>query len=261
MSSLKKLLKNGEIAIGTWITINHPDVVDALSELPFDWFVFDMEHAPIDVRDLEILVMPLRGVNIAPLARVPWNDLVVIKRVLDVGVEGVLIPWVNSRIEAEAAVAASRYPPKGVRGVGPRRCIRYGRRDFIEYYEKFEKDELVVIVQIETAKSLENLEEILSVDGIDVAYIGPMDLSVNLGIPTQYDHPKFRDALKKVKETCEKYDVVPGIHTFNVEMAEKMIGDGFRFVALMSDMKILISGFRELLARFGREVSGEAKGY
>lgn len=261
MSSLKKLLKDGGIALGTWITINHPDVVDALSELPFDWFVFDMEHAPIDVRDLEILTMPLKGVNIAPLARVPWNDLVMVKRVLDVGMQGVLIPWVNSRAEAEAAVAASRYPPRGVRGVGPRRCVRFGGRDFIEYYEKFEAEELVVIVQIETAKSLENLEEILSVDGIDVAYVGPMDLSVNLGIPTRYDHPKFKDALRKVKETCEKNDVVPGIHTFSVEMAEKMIKDGFRFVALMSDTKILMSGFKELLSKFGRKVAGEAKGY
>ncbi len=261
MSGLKKLLKSGGLALGTWITINHPDVVDALSELPFDWFVFDMEHAPIDVRDLETLAMPLRGANIAPLARVPWNDLVMVKRVLDVGMQGVLIPWVNSRAEAEAAVAASRYPPRGVRGVGPRRCVRFGSRNFIDYYERFETEELVVLVQIETAKSLENLEEILSVEGVDVAYVGPMDLSVNLGIPTRYDHPKFKDALRKVKEACEKYDVVPGIHTFNVEMAEKMIKDGFRFVALMSDTKILVSGFRELLSRFGREAVGEVKGY
>lgn len=261
MGRLKGILKDGKIALGTWITINHPDVVDILSTLPFDWFVFDMEHSPLEVSDVEILMMPLKGTEITPIVRVPWNDMVIIKRVLDVGAEGVLIPWVNSREEAEAAVRYVRYPPRGVRGVGPRRCIRYGERPFLDYYKRFEDEELVLIIQVETAKAIENLEGILSVEGIDVAYVGPMDLSVNLGIPTGYDHPKFKDALRKVKEACEKYDVVPGIHTFSIEMAERMIKDGFRFVALMSDMKILMSGFSELLSKFGRKIAGEAKGY
>lgn len=252
MKSLKRRLKEGEVALGTWVTINHPDVTDILSELPFDWLVFDMEHAPIDVGDLEVLAMPLHGTEIAPIARVPWNDMVVIKRVLDVGMQGVLVPWVNSRGEAEAAVAAARYPPRGVRGVGPRRCTRFGSRPFLDYYERFEKEELVVLIQVETAKALENLEDILSVEGIDVAYIGPMDLSVNLGIPAQFGHPKFKSAVEKVRKTCEKYGVTPGIHTFNPEMAEEMVESGFRFVALLSDMRILAKGFEELLSRFKR---------
>ena len=250
MTGLKRHLKEGGVALGTWVTINHPDVTDILSELPFDWLVFDMEHAPIDIRDLEILAMPLRGTEIAPIARVPWNDMVVIKRVLDIGMQGVLVPWVNSREEAEAAVAATRYPPRGVRGVGPRRCTRFGSRPFLDYYKRFEDGELVGIVQVETAKALENLDDILSVEGIDVAYIGPMDLSVNLGIPTQFDHPRFKEAVEKVRKTCDKYGVAPGIHTFNPDMAEKMIESGFRFVALLSDLRILSRGFRELLSRF-----------
>lgn len=252
MSGLKGRLKERAVALGTWVTINHPDVVDALSELPFDWLVFDMEHAPLDVRDLQILAMPLRGSGITPIARVPWNDMVVIKRVLDIGMQGVLVPWVNSGSEAEAAVEATRYPPRGIRGVGPRRCTRYGRRSFIDYYERFESEELVLIVQVETAKALENLEEILSVEGIDVAYVGPMDLSVNLGIPAQFDHPKFKDAIRRVRTTCEKHDVTPGIHTFSIEMAERMIAEGFRFIALMSDLRVLSAGFRELLAKLSR---------
>ena len=108
----------------------------------------------------------------------------------------------------------------------------------------------MVIVQVETAKALENLDDILSVEGIDVAYIGPMDLSVNLGIPTQFDHPKFKEAVEKVRKTCDKYGVAPGIHTFNPEMAKKMIENGFRFVALLSDLRILSRGFKELLSRF-----------
>jgi len=109
MGELKKKLKGGQVTLGTWISINHPDVIDALSELPFHWFVLDMEHAPLEVSDLEVPIMPLKGSEVTPIARVPWNDMVTIKRVLDGGVEGILVPWVNSKEEAEAAVAAASY--------------------------------------------------------------------------------------------------------------------------------------------------------
>lgn len=252
MPGLKKLLKEGKTALGTWVTINHPDVVDALSELPLDWLVFDMEHAPLDVQDVEVLMMPLRNTGITPIVRVPWNDMVIIKRVLDIGAEGVLIPWVNSREEAEAAVKYASYPPRGVRGVGPRRATRYGTRSFLEYYSRFEKEERVLIIQIETAKALENIEDILSVEGIDVAYIGPMDLSVNLGIPTQFDHPKFKDALNKVLRTCEKYGVAPGIHAFDAEQVKKYVEMGFRFVAIRNDIAMMLQAFRSVLKDLGR---------
>jgi len=254
-------LKSGGIALGTWITINHPDVVDALSTLPFDWFVFDMEHAPLTVSDLEVLLMPLRGSSIAPLVRVPWNDIVVIKRVLDLGAEGILIPWVNSGEEAEAAVKYASYPPRGVRGAGPRRCIRFGGRDFLDYYGKFEVEERTIIVQIETSKALRNLEEILSTAGIDAAFIGPMDLSLSLGVPTQYDHPKFVDAVERVLRACQRFDVAPGIHAFNTEMAKKAVAEGFRFVALMSDIGIMRRGFANVLSGLGRAFREAAEGY
>jgi len=139
MSSLKRKLKNEEAVLGTWITINHPDVVDALSELPLDWLVFDMEHAPLEISDVEVLLMPLRGVDISPIIRVPWNDMVIIKRALDIGAEGILVPWVNSREEAEKAVSYASYPPRGLRGVGPRRAVRYGQRSL--YFLGFLKKE------------------------------------------------------------------------------------------------------------------------
>ncbi|MCD6536870.1 MAG: 2,4-dihydroxyhept-2-ene-1,7-dioic acid aldolase [Thaumarchaeota archaeon] len=253
MGKLKKTLKSGEPALGTWITINHPDVVDALSEFPFDWFVFDMEHAPLEISDIEVLMMPLRDTEITPLIRVPWNDMVMIKRALDVGAEGIVVPWVNSREEAEAAVKYASYPPRGLRGAGPRRCVRYGERSFLDYYGKFEKEERVIVVQIETQKALDNLDEILSTQGIDVAFVGPLDLTTNLGIPTQYDNPRFKEALEKILKTCQKYDVAPGIYAFSLENAEEMVSKGFRFVSLMSDVRMLRSGYREALKKFGRE--------
>ena len=261
MSDLKKRLKSGELALGTWITINHPDVVDALSELPLDWLVFDMEHAPLEISDIEVLMMPLRGTNIAPIIRVPWNDMVMIKRALDIGAEGILVPWVNTGKEAEEAVRYASYPPRGVRGAGPRRAIRYGKRSFLEYYRSFEENERMILVQVETGKAIENLEDILSTPGIDVAYVGPLDLSTNLGIPTQYDHPKFQEVLRRVVKACEKYDVTPGIHGFGLEYVKKAIEQGFRFIALMSDLGVMRRGFERLLKELGRAEEEAAAGY
>jgi 2-keto-3-deoxy-L-rhamnonate aldolase RhmA len=261
MSSLKRKLTKGEAVLGTWITINHPDVVDALSELPLDWLVFDMEHAPIETSDVEVLLMPLRGVDISPIIRVPWNDMVMMKRALDIGAEGILVPWVNSRGEAERAVSYASYPPRGLRGVGPRRAVRYGRRSFLDYYENFEKNERILMVQIETGKALENLEEILSTPGIDVAYVGPMDLSVSLGIPMRFGDPRFQEALKKVRNVCEKCGVTPGIHSFSPEQAQEFISQGFRFVALMSDLAIMRRGFMNALTTLGRIKEEVGVGY
>lgn len=250
MKRLKEVLREGGLALGTWVTINHPDVVEALSTLPFDWIVFDMEHSPLDVSNVQLLMMALRGTNITPIVRVPWNDMVIIKRVLDIGAQGVLIPWINDASEAERAVKYVRYPPRGVRGVGPRRCIQYGARPFLDYYQRFEEEELVLIIQVETKKALDNLDEILSVKGIDVAFVGPMDLSVNLGIPARYDHPKFKEALARVVKSCEEHGVSPGVHGLSKEFIKSRIKEGFRFIALMDDLDIMLGGFRDLLREF-----------
>ncbi|MCS7111869.1 MAG: aldolase/citrate lyase family protein, partial [Ignisphaera sp.] len=130
MSLFKNRLKNGDVLLGTWVTFNCLDVVEVLSTLSFDWLVFDMEHAPLDVSDLQMLLAGVRGSSIVPMVRAPWNDMVVIKRILDVGASGLVIPWVNSREEAEAAIRYSSYPPTGVRGVGPRRAVMYGATEF-----------------------------------------------------------------------------------------------------------------------------------
>ncbi|MCX8168331.1 MAG: aldolase/citrate lyase family protein [Ignisphaera sp.] len=249
MSLFKNRLKNGDVLLGTWVTFNCLDVVEVLSTLSFDWLVFDMEHAPLDVSDLQMLLAGVRGSSIVPMVRAPWNDMVVIKRILDVGASGLVIPWVNSREEAEAAIRYSSYPPTGVRGVGPRRAVMYGATEFLEYYRKFEREELIIAIQIETRKALENLEDIAGVKGIDIFYIGPMDLSVNLGIPLQYDHPKFMEAVEAVLRVAKKYDITPGIHTFSVEQAVKYMNMGFRFLALASDYRILRTTFSEMLEK------------
>lgn len=259
--TLKKALKDGKVTLGTWITINHPDVVDALSDLNFDWICFDLEHAPIDPSDLEFLLMPLKRDPPTPMARLSWNDQVIVKRVLDMGVKGLVVPMVNTREDAERMVKYASYPPRGIRGAGPRRCIRYGELDFLEYYGGFEENERVLIAQIETPQALENLEEIASTPGVDALFIGPFDLTVNLGIPTQYDNPKFEEAKKKVLKVCEKYDIAPGIHALVPEMVKQAIDEGFRFVAIMNDMKVMKSGFKEILIKLGRLEERAVRGY
>lgn len=149
MNKVKELLEAGEPAFGTWVTIQHPDVPEILSTLPFDWLMFDMEHAPADVSTLETMLPAVDEDHVVPFVRVPWNDIVWIKRVLDVGVKGILVPYVSTKAEAKKVVNACQYPPRGIRGVGPRRAINYGEKDREDYYDRFEGN-LVIGVQVET---------------------------------------------------------------------------------------------------------------
>jgi len=239
MNKVKELFKRKEPALGAWVTIQHPDVVEILATLPFDWLMFDMEHSPADISTLQVILPALNGTDIVPFVRAPWNDMVVIKRLLDLGFKGILIPYVNSREEAEAAVRACRYPPRGVRGVGPRRAIRYGSIDIVEYYNNFEREDLIIGVQIETQKALDNIYETLSVEGIELAFVGPNDLSASLGVFRQLDHPKFQKAIDIVLKACEDLGVTPGIMAGSPEETKKWIERGFRFVSIAHDYSML----------------------
>jgi len=239
VNKTKKLLKEGKAALGAWVTIGHPDVVEIMASLPFDWLLFDMEHAPLDISTVETLLPALNGTDITPFVRVPWNDMVIIKRALDLGFMGILVPYVNTKEEAEAAVRACRYPPRGIRGVGPRRATRFGSIPATEYFEKFEKEVLTIGIQIETERAIKNIEDILSVEGIELAFVGPSDLSASLGVFKKFDHPKFQKAIDIVIENCENAGVAPGIMTGGPEDAKKWIERGFRFISIAHDDIIL----------------------
>ena len=239
MNKVKELFKKKEPALGAWVTIQHPDVVEIMSTLPFDWLMFDMEHTPSDISTLQTILPALNGTDIVPFTRAPWNDMVAIKRLLDLGFKGLLVPYVNSKEEAEAVVRACRYPPKGVRGVGPRRATRYGSIDIVEYFNNFEKEDLIIGIQIETQKALDNIYEILSVEGIELAFVGPNDLSANLGVFRQFDHPKFQKAIDLVLNACDDKGVTPGIFAGGPDAAKKWIEKGFRFVSIAHDYSTL----------------------
>ena len=174
---LKEKLKKGQAVIGTFISLGHPDVTELLSRLGFDWLLIDGEHSPIGLETMQVMMQAMNGSNCTPIVRPQWNDMVIIKRILDIGAHGVLVPWVNTKEEAEYAVSACKYPPKGLRGWGPRRAGL-----FDPDYLQTANDEILVIVQIETKEAVSNVDDILSVEGIDACFIGPYDLSLSFGL-------------------------------------------------------------------------------
>ncbi len=241
---VKARLAAGEASIGTWVGIGHPDVTERLADLGFDWLTFDMEHSPLSLETIQTMMQAMSFTETCvPLARLRWNDPVLIKRVLDIGCYGVIVPWVNSADEARVAVEACRYPPEGIRGVGPRRAML---RD--PDYFKTANEEILVVVMIETRRALDDIDAIFSVPGVDACFIGPWDLSMNLGVgpPPPWEDRGFRDVLGRVVEACERQGIAPGMHCNmdNVNMALEM---GFRFCAIDSDAAFMVRGAKDAL--------------
>jgi len=242
---LKEKLQRGEAVIGTFVEIGHPDVTEWLSRLGFDWLLLDAEHAPLDFETLQLMMQTMNGTSCIPIVRPQWNEPVVIKRILDLGAYGVLIPWVNSKEEAENAVRFCKYPPEGIRGFGPRRAGMFDP----DYY-KTANEELLVAIQIETKEALKNLDEILSVPGIDACYIGPSDLSVSLGfgVPPNWDEPRYLDAFDRVLETAERYSKPAGMFA-TINNIEWALEKGFKFNTVDDDDTFLISGAQMALEK------------
>lgn len=222
---LKEKLNRGETVIGTFVGLGHPDVTERLSRVGFDWLLLDAEHGPLGFETLQRMMQAMNGTLCTPIIRPQWNDFVVIKRVLDIGAHGVLIPWVNNKKEAEDAVRACRYPPEGIRGFGPRRASL-----FDPDYFATANQETLVSVQIETQKALDNLDDILAVDGVDACYIGPWDLSSNLGfgLPPSWDEPRYIKAFDRVLAIAEEHGKPAGMFA-NVKNISWAVERGFRF--------------------------------
>jgi len=244
-NELKARLKRGEKTVGAWITIPHMDVSEALSTLPFDWFVFDQEHSALDDQITQELIQAMKG-EVTPIVRVAWNDMVMIKKALDTGVEGIIIPWINSKEDAVKAVKFCKYPPEGVRGCGPRRTILLDPD-----YLKTVNDELLIIVQIETQEAVKNAEEIMSVDGIDAFFVGPFDLSSSMGLMGQIEHPKVKDAIERVFEAGKNAGIASGIWQGAGMSIRERLEEGWQMVALGMDINFLMDGARSILREAG----------
>lgn len=238
--SFKRRLKAGDGAvIGTWLTLASPAVAEILAGMEPDWLLIDGEHSAIDERTMEETMRAIEAVSrhVAPLVRVAANDVALIKKALDRGAAGVLVPLVNSAEQAVQVVSACRYPPQGIRGVAGTRASRYGR-DLPGYLARWNED-VVIGVQIETRHALDAVDAIAATEGVDLLFVGPNDLSASLGVFQQFDHPEYRAALRRVLEAGRSRGVACGIMAADAEEAARRIADGFRFVSVANDAKLL----------------------
>ena len=238
---VREKLSRGEAAVGTWCVSADPTVVEVLARSGLDWITLDFEHNAIDVSTAVNCLRAAQGTNVPLFARVPSNDPVWIKRVLDIGFLGVVIPDVRTPEEAEKAVKASRYRPQGVRGIGSTRgSLIYGS----DYYAKA-NDLVMVAVMIEDKGAVEIADKIVSVPGVDIAFIGPNDLASSLGVPVGLDnkHPDHVAAVAKVLAACKKASVPAGIHCTGGEEISRRIAQGFQWMPIGSDARVIKVAF------------------
>jgi len=233
---LKHKLAEKELTVGSWLSWGFSPVTEVMAKAGFEWLVIDLEHTAIDYGEALQMIQTIELVGCVPLVRVGNNDPLIIKRVLDSGACGIIVPMINSAKEAKRAVDAAYYPPRGNRGVGLSRAQGYGM-DF-HGYRKRALERTVVIVQIEHILGVENLEEILSVDGVDGFIIGPYDLSGSLDQPGNFEHPDVLKALQRVKEVMYHSEKPGGYHVVQTSQDElkKRIDEGYRFIAYGDDM-------------------------
>lgn len=239
MKGLKSKLKNNKLTIGSWLSLAHPSIAEIMLSAGFEWLTIDLEHSVISLEQAQDLIRTIDLSGKIPLVRVGENDQNLIKRVMDAGAHGVIVPMVNSKEDAEKAVNAVKYPPVGKRGVGLARAQGYGF-DF-ERYKEWLNTESVVVVQIEHIKAIENLEEILAVPGVDGSIIGPYDLSGSLGWPGEFDRPKVQEAIDHYENVCRKMNKPMGIHVVQPDAAKAMqyIKKGYVFLAFGVDILYL----------------------
>jgi 2-dehydro-3-deoxyglucarate aldolase len=229
--SLKNKLKKNQLTIGSWIMMGHPMSIEVMALAGFEWLVIDIEHTPIDLETVQSLIRTIQASDMKALVRVSKNEEVIIKRVLDMGADGIVVPMVNSKEDAKQAVNYAKYPPIGKRGVGLFRATRYGMK--FEEYKKWVDDELVIIAQIEHIDAVNNIDEILQVEGIDGTIIGPYDLSGSMGYPGEFEREDVKDAVQKVLDRCKAFNIPSGFHVVDTdpEKLQIKIEQGCTFLA------------------------------
>ena len=234
-----------ENKIGSWITLNNPAIAEIMADAGFDWLCIDMEHSVIDFYEAKQLIIAIQSKGIKAFVRVGGNNSRIIKRILDAGADGIIVPSVNSLEEAKKAVNAFKYPPKGQRGVGLSRAQGYGF-SFENYRDNICKD-LILILQIEHISALDDLESIIKLEGVDGTFIGPYDLSGSIGKPGEWNDPKVKEALALYKEIAFKTKKLVGYHVIEPEhlLVQKKINEGYNFIAFSLDTIFLGSLLRE----------------
>jgi len=251
-ASLKQRLANNELTIGSWVTLGHPSIAEIMARAGFDWLVIDAEHSAIELSEVQLLIQAMDVADCPAIVRLTSNDANQIKRVMDAGANGVMVPLINSAADAEAAVRHTYYPPRGTRGVGLARAQAYGAG--FKPYVDWLADHAVVVVMIEHRDAVENIDEILDVAGVDAFIIGPYDLSASMGMPGEITHPDVQAAIAHVCQAGLAHGKTGGIHVVEPDPEDlyRQIDAGYRFLGYGMDTRILDSLCRRDLAEIRR---------
>jgi 2-dehydro-3-deoxyglucarate aldolase len=238
-NKVKDTLRRGGISVGSWMSLGHESIAEIMAAAGFDWLAIDLEHSVIDIGKLHSLILAIESNGCVPLVRLTSNSPDIAKRVMDAGAYGAIVPMVNSADDALRAVRSIKYPPHGSRGVGLARAHSYGP-GFGDYV-KIANDQSILIVQIEHMEGVNNIEEILSVEGIDGLIIGPYDLSGSLGLPGELNHPKMEEAKKRILDTAREKNIAAGIHIVypSIDDLKRCLKEGYRFIAFGADILFL----------------------
>lgn len=248
--SLKQKLKNNELTVGSWIMMADSMSVEVMALAGFEWLVVDIEHTVIDMETVKRLIITIQANNMKALVRVSKNEEVVIKKVLDMGADGIVVPMVSSKEDAVQAVEYAKYPPIGKRGVGLYRASKYGTK--FEEYKKWVDEEVVIIAQIEHIDAVNNIDEIVNVEGIDGTIIGPYDLSGSMGYPGEFERDDVKEAVNHVLERCKAHNIPSGFHVVDTDpkKLKLKIDQGCTFLAYGIDYFFMrdaaMSGMKKL---------------
>jgi len=247
VNHFKHAIAAGKPQIGIWSSLSSHIVAEVLANSGFDWVLLDTEHSPNELPMVQQQLHAMQGGSANPIVRVAWNDMVMIKRFLDIGAQSLLIPYVQSLEEAKNAVAYTRYPPEGVRGVaGASRATQYGR---VKDYHKIAHKELCVLVQVETRKAMASIDAIAAVEGVDGVFIGPNDLSADMGYLGNWQHPEVWKVMEEAAKRIRKAGKAPGILVGDAD-GQRCLDMGYLFVAVGADTGLLARGSEALAAKF-----------
>ena len=246
-NKLRETWKSGGAAVNGWLAIPDSFAAETMAHQGWDTLTVDMQHGVADYQKMVTMLQAVSTTDVVPVVRVPWLDAASLMRTLDAGAYAVICPMVNTREDAQKLVAWTTYAPKGTRSFGPVRALLYSGADYPQYAD----ETIVRFAMIETAQALENLDDILSVEGLDAVYIGPSDLSLSLGCKPSMDdlEPKAAEAVEHILARAKAHGVVAGIHNTAPESALARIAKGFQFVTVSSDARLMAAGAQQVMAK------------
>ncbi len=243
---LRTIWGQGGAVVNGWLALANSFSAETMAHQGWDSLTIDLQHGVVDYAGMLPMLQAISTTNTVPVVRVPWLEPGILMKTLDAGAYGVICPMVNNREDAQKLVAYTHYAPRGTRSFGPIRATLYGGAD----YPSAANDAIVTFAMIETAAALDNLDQILSVEGLDAIYIGPSDLSLALGCKPTFDDldPKAAEAVEHILERAKAHGVVAGIHNGSTDAALKRIARGFQFVTISSDVRLMAAGAQQVVA-------------